>query len=309
MRFPRQTLRIGVVLSLWVAAPSAEAKDDTAGGESLFVSTAPDSGYANAAPVGCFPDCRTGFLCRAGQCVSRCNPTCVNHQKCTDAGNCVDGDDMAVVNPVSVNPVVTPTDSVMSGLLEAHRKNYELRQLRLAYRKKQRLTILASAAFDATGDVVVMGGGFQLGLVNYLTRNFSYRLRFGLFAGGVSCQLASCGEANGALVMTAKEDIGFIFGPFGRFYLGPAVGVQGVFVPTAIQYIEYDGRPGRLDSHVMVGLGGEMGLVFGRYEHMDLNVKGFVNPANTAEVSLIVGVGFHLFPWDKSGEFDLLRWK
>ena len=216
---------------------------------------------------------------------------------------------MAVVNPVSVNPVVTQTDPVMDGLLAARKKNNELRQLRLTYRKKLRLTILASVAMDQFDGVSALGGGIQVGLRKYLTRNFSYHLRVGLFTGGTSSQLNLSRVPDGELVMITREDMGFIFGPFGRFYLGPTVGVQGVFVPSAIQYTEYDGRPGRLGSHAMVGLGGEMGLVFGRYEHMDVNVKMMVNPAHVTEVSLIGGIGFHLFPWDKSGEFDLLRWK
>lgn len=40
-----------------------------------------------AAP--CTPDCRTGFMCLNGRCVSRCNPPCASGEQCTDQGECV----------------------------------------------------------------------------------------------------------------------------------------------------------------------------------------------------------------------------
>ncbi len=51
------------------------------------VSAAP----APAAPVpaACFPECRDGFFCHNGVCLSRCNPPCSFGQQCTAAATCV----------------------------------------------------------------------------------------------------------------------------------------------------------------------------------------------------------------------------
>jgi hypothetical protein len=36
----------------------------------------------------CRPDCRSGYTCIDGRCVSACNPPCANHERCTAAGEC-----------------------------------------------------------------------------------------------------------------------------------------------------------------------------------------------------------------------------
>jgi len=42
----------------------------------------------SAAPGTCFPACRSGFVCSAGQCVSACNPPCPTSETCTANGQC-----------------------------------------------------------------------------------------------------------------------------------------------------------------------------------------------------------------------------
>jgi hypothetical protein len=70
-----------------VAAQTAvEATDPSA-------ATAPppaDVGAApvTAAPAACVPDCRAGFVCVSGACVSACNPPCPAGQHCTAARSC-----------------------------------------------------------------------------------------------------------------------------------------------------------------------------------------------------------------------------
>jgi len=36
----------------------------------------------------CEPTCRSGYYCRDGECVSRCNPPCAAGERCTDQGEC-----------------------------------------------------------------------------------------------------------------------------------------------------------------------------------------------------------------------------
>jgi hypothetical protein len=40
-------------------------------------------------PDQCVPDCRSGYTCLRGQCVSKCNPVCFDGEVCTDEGECV----------------------------------------------------------------------------------------------------------------------------------------------------------------------------------------------------------------------------
>lgn len=37
----------------------------------------------------CVPQCRAGYVCRQGECVSRCNPPCESYETCTEDGACV----------------------------------------------------------------------------------------------------------------------------------------------------------------------------------------------------------------------------
>jgi hypothetical protein len=44
---------------------------------------------ARADDAACFPECRSGYVCHQGRCISRCNPPCDASETCTDAGSCV----------------------------------------------------------------------------------------------------------------------------------------------------------------------------------------------------------------------------
>jgi hypothetical protein len=57
-----------------------------------FEAGAAAQGQPSPAPAsaGCFPPCRSGYLCSpTQQCVSACNPVCPQGQECTDSGQCV----------------------------------------------------------------------------------------------------------------------------------------------------------------------------------------------------------------------------
>jgi hypothetical protein len=45
-------------------------------------------GTALAEGPECFPDCRTGYVCQQGSCVSACNPPCAANERCTAAATC-----------------------------------------------------------------------------------------------------------------------------------------------------------------------------------------------------------------------------
>lgn len=56
----------------------------------------------------CMPDCRIGFTCLGGHCVSACNPVCPANQQCTPQGQCVPGTAPAVEEPPVTEPKAQP---------------------------------------------------------------------------------------------------------------------------------------------------------------------------------------------------------
>lgn len=47
------------------------------------------STVASRARAQCAPDCRSGYVCEEGQCVSACNPPCASGERCTAEAECV----------------------------------------------------------------------------------------------------------------------------------------------------------------------------------------------------------------------------
>jgi hypothetical protein len=66
-------------------APAAAAAAPPSAEPATPAPEAPPSAEAAA----CFPSCRSGFLCSAGQCISACNPPCAAGETCTAAAECV----------------------------------------------------------------------------------------------------------------------------------------------------------------------------------------------------------------------------
>jgi len=58
-----------------------------------FLFAASTAAAQDAAPVPaareCFPECRSGYLCHEGVCITGCNPPCGDDEKCTVEGECV----------------------------------------------------------------------------------------------------------------------------------------------------------------------------------------------------------------------------
>lgn len=91
-------------------APAAEVVDDGRSGleppapvpssEAVPAQTKPTNPKPTAAEKPCFPDCREGFTCVKGACVSACNPPCAAHERCTRDGECVSKGGAAAPPPV-----------------------------------------------------------------------------------------------------------------------------------------------------------------------------------------------------------------
>lgn len=68
-------------------APAASASE-TAEPAAADAPQPPATDATAPAAAECFPECRKGYLCHQGQCVSRCNPRCADGETCLDDGIC-----------------------------------------------------------------------------------------------------------------------------------------------------------------------------------------------------------------------------
>jgi hypothetical protein len=52
----------------------------------------------------CFPQCRTGYFCHRGECISLCNPLCESDETCTGGGECTPKEHTAPPMHVTIEP-------------------------------------------------------------------------------------------------------------------------------------------------------------------------------------------------------------
>ncbi len=73
------------------ATPTGEAQQAQSASGST-VSPTPEGGEQAPPPAlpprACFPECRAGYLCHEGTCISRCNPPCAVGEQCSESGLC-----------------------------------------------------------------------------------------------------------------------------------------------------------------------------------------------------------------------------
>jgi hypothetical protein len=91
MRTPTTAIAVAMAVASTTMAGIASAQQPTqpadapAEGEApIQKSTTPGTDAAAA----CVPECRSGYICHAGRCVSACNPPCAQGERCSD-GECL----------------------------------------------------------------------------------------------------------------------------------------------------------------------------------------------------------------------------
>lgn len=98
---------------VWIIALVGSA---TAHAQEAPVTSPPVAPPPVAPPATCVPECRDGYLCIGGKCVSACNPACADGETCVGRGVCERRDkprepDRIVVTPVvTIPPVATITE-------------------------------------------------------------------------------------------------------------------------------------------------------------------------------------------------------
>jgi hypothetical protein len=241
-------------------------------------------GYV-AVPVGpttqCFPICRPGFMCYAGQCWSKCNPLCESGLVCTDDGRCVG-----------------PSDEDSPSEPQRRAEEAKARQVRLAARTKPRLTLhgLMSISGMVDSNVTAVGAAVAVGYRQNYAEAFGLHVRLGA---GIGSAMAESKDNQGHTTSTddtaMTELFGELipyFGPFRRFYFGPMLWYSHFAFDK--HTLETWRETYSLADDWKAGVGVDMGLLLLSREQLDINwrVKSTANDQMPFRIE--IGVGYHL---------------
>jgi hypothetical protein len=192
MRIARIVLAVAVALSLDARAQSVVT----------------DAAPSVAPPAACVPDCRGGFTCVAGRCISACNPSCAQGEACVGHGICERRapEDRSVVAP-AISQLPAPAAAVpRSASVDSN----------LAFH----LNLLGLAQLGPT-IALEMGG-----------RTTSLSLRF---------RAMNAGALSYVIIAKSYDDqtLGFSYGLAAalRFYLGGGGNMRGFFVSPGVEYV------------------------------------------------------------------------
>jgi hypothetical protein len=72
-----------------LAAPQSQAPGGGQSVSTMLVSVTPQSSTPVTPVAACLPECRSGYVCREGECVSGCNPGCGENETCNAKRECV----------------------------------------------------------------------------------------------------------------------------------------------------------------------------------------------------------------------------
>jgi hypothetical protein len=225
---------------------------------------------------GCVPACRSGYICRAGQCVSACNPPCGAGERCTDRGECA----AAGSSSGSFFPEAT------SGF-PAHPPGYEehdgfMLRLTLGFggaSAKQAGSATSPSPFLPSGDLTYSGGmgSFGLDIGAAVTENL---IIFGRLSDVVLFNpKVEIGNTTGTLKDTSLAfalfgpGLSYYFMPI-NLYVGGAIGLGAASIHTSGSSSDWNSRTGvglELDAGKEWWVGDDWGLgVLLRYSHYDV---------------------------------------
>lgn len=237
---------------------------------------APD---AMAAYPQCIPNCREGYLCFQGRCISPCNPPCPADQACTSAGTCVEQ-----TAPAEAQPSLAPAEDTSQSS-------------RMKFRQSPRLTLHGMMTVSGLVDakLAAIGATGAVGYRQNFAPQFGLHIRVGAGIAGVfpghdtSSDITS--KAN--IMTNVYGEVVPFAGPLGRFYLGPIVWAS---------YFHFANNPYRsgyglfaLPDAVRLGGGLDMGMLALAHEQLDINWRLKSTFNNQMPFSIEMGIGYHFF--------------
>lgn len=119
-----------------------------------------------ATDASCFPSCRAGYLCSAGQCISACNPPCGAGERCTAAAECVP-DAPPPPPPSYLDRRVLPPPPPPAPEAGVHTHDGFLLRVTLGFGGGSTTESYRGDALGlgvTGGDIEYSGGGFRLGI-------------------------------------------------------------------------------------------------------------------------------------------------
>jgi hypothetical protein len=165
------------------------------------VAPAPAAPAATPPASSCVPDCRSGFVCLEGTCVSACNPPCAAHEQCTGAGECLAS---------SPAPLTAPATSL------------------------DRESEAAGAHSNFNAHVNALGV-FQFGLVpavEFGGRNFGIAARLRLMTTGILSHTVAADTSD-----DEEFASGIGIGAGARYYSGSGGNMRGFYVGGGVEYV------------------------------------------------------------------------
>ena len=246
-------------------------------------------------PPLCVPDCRDGFLCYSGTCISACNPPCEPGFKCIANGKCA-----AQNAPVNDGP-----DTRIARKDAIRRERKELRSL---YRRTPRITIgmammTSLIPIEDTSELVVgilprIGFGMRIPITDALGVWAQGGPIFGvnmLSASGTKSQDGTYEVGSGfdgTLVSGGFAETGAYGGPFGPFAIGGVIGFMVMNQSDDTLKVESDGEPITFTAEqYFVGLYGlDISLLLGTRQivHLFVRIMSGIPPMN---MPLYAGAG------------------
>lgn len=245
------------------AAPPAAAPEPATTEAASAVPAATDAAAAASPEAACFPACRTGYLCSAGQCISACNPACGAGERCTATAECVT-DLPPPPPPAYLGTSRPPPPPPRGGGVHTH-DGFMLRAT-LGFgggsmTERYRGDVFGTGS--TSGDIDYAGGGFRLGIDVGGALSESLTVHGRLSIGTIDepstfIDGADYDTPRGTVVTTALLGVGltYTFMPL-NLYLTGVVGLAGIGVHDDDPDTEDDAGEGSAGPGVDLDVGKE----------------------------------------------------
>lgn len=235
----------------------------------------------SVSPSECVPACRTGYVCVQNQCVSACNPPCVDGETCVGQGQCVTACNPAClagqhcVSPGrcawNTSPAPVATDSDAYPVAEEYeekpaKKPRKGKKLHDGFYLRMGVGVgilLGSAkasdppSEEATGpvydEVDSVGVAIPLELAVGGTPAPGFAIGFGSYPVHVPAASYSAGRGDYAVEERAGYGAMTMYGPFFDYYIDPKRGLHIELAPSVVTFLS--GKSGVIAPESQLGMG------------------------------------------------------
>lgn len=284
-------LNLFIFLSIFIVSTTAYTADDAVAPPAENTSVSPEP-----TAVSCVPACRSGFMCHAGMCISQCNPPCGAGYFCSAQGECIA--QQVVAPPLPPAPVAQPallTDRELARR-QARERKQEIRAHRLEMVKQFRIGVHMDWQWNFTSGVYRTGLMANIGFQKNIASTFALRGRIGGMLGYARPHFFDGEDRTGC--WGANIDLAPLFGPLGRFYIGPAFWLtyywHGKDTLESYDWIS-DDIDGYVDTETgpTGGIALDMGILMGSDANVGLNWRAKTTLTEDPAFTFEIGLAYH----------------